>query len=141
MKRDQNKCPLLPRHCTIDCRANLRGGECQAPFVEDKVAILSEPQQKDLIPMLYMDSGVLCEERGGECCNPTCLLHSRCVDFITREAYQKQLIRSEPRDEQVKEEEQSISVNQLDIHEIEALIEYHKNRIIVFESELNTRKQ
>lgn len=30
-QRDQNNCP---NRCMIDCRANLRGGECKAPFIE-----------------------------------------------------------------------------------------------------------
>lgn len=33
LKRDQTNCPL---RCAIDCRANLKGGECKAPFIEVK---------------------------------------------------------------------------------------------------------
>lgn len=32
MKRDYGRCP---NRCMVDCRANLRGGECKAPFIEE----------------------------------------------------------------------------------------------------------
>ena len=52
MKRDQNKCPLLPRHCTIDCRANLIGGECQAPIIEESNN--SEKEENEELVAYYM---------------------------------------------------------------------------------------